>query len=187
MAVALDIRRLASVAGPSEVSTAAEIAETVRNEALTLAYKGFADGPADGNLQKLLACPAFANHVKYRLAIAIANVLGTYDRRVLSVYYVYNTAPDPDAEVDPEAPGDPLLHFLVLVTSPTAALQAFVKALDRALVQSLHQLPSPALASLSTILDVSVVTEDESGRGTGWAALLQSAFAPPVQLWKREP
>ena len=187
MAVASRIAQLVTVAGPPEVSTAAEIAETIRNEALTLAYKGFADAPSDGDLQKLLACPAFANHVKYRLAIAIANVLGTYDRRVLSVHYVYNTAPDPDAAVDPDAPGDPLLHFLVLVTSPTAALQAFVKALDRALVESMRQLPSPSLASLSTILDVTLATEDESSRGTGWTALLRSTFAPPVQLWKREP
>lgn len=186
MAVAMDIRRLGLVAMPPEVSTVAEIAETVRNEALTLAYKGFADAPPDGDLQKLLASPAFVNHVKYRLAIAVANVLGTYDRRVLSVHYVYNTAPDPDAPVDPDAPGDPLLHLLVLITSPTAALEAFVRGLDRALVHSLRQLPSPEFAGLTTVLDIKLFAEEESRRGTGWTAHLRSEFAPPVPLWERE-
>lgn len=168
-----------------EISTMAEVAETIRNDAVHLAYQALPITQRDGNLQRLLTCPDFFNRLKYRLAVGVARELSANDPRVLAVY-VFEPSANADDEIGIQLPIDPTLHLLVMVTAPSPALESFVESLDRALTMSLKYLPSPGFALRECILDVNLVTEDEARLGTGWAAILRSVFAPPIKLWQRD-
>lgn len=167
-----------------EISTMAEVAETIRNDALARAYEALPPVMRDGDLQRLLLCPEYFHRLKYRLAAGVARELSANDPRVQAVY-IYEPTAGAEDEAGGEPPLDPTLHMLVMVTAPSAALQSFVESLDRALTLSLRQLPSPGFARRDSVLDVNLVTEEEARHGTGWAALLTSAFAPPTKLWER--
>ncbi len=186
MAIAVLARELVLETPMPEISTMAEVAETIRNDALTLAYQSLPPAQRDGDLQRLLGRPEFFNRLKYRLSAAVANVLAANDQRVLTVY-TYEPTANADDGAGIEMPLDSTLHMLVLVTAPSAALQSFIDSLDRALTMSLKYLPSPLFALRDTLLDVNLVTEDEARLGLGWATLLKSVFAPPYKIWSREP
>ena len=82
-------------------------------------------------------------------------------------------------------PVDATVHLLVLVNSSSAALEAFISALDRALTASLTSLPSPKFAERDSILDVNLLTEKDVESGRGYAVLLSSVFTPPLKVWQR--
>ncbi len=169
-----------------QVPTVAGIAGELFRDALRLARLGVSDVRGDADLAELLRNPAFVNLFKYRLACAAGEVLGAYDSHAEEVYYIYNPAAALDAEEQVDRAGDVRLHLLLQVTPPTAALQSLIAALDFALVRLLKQLPSESFASLDSVLDVNMMTAAEVQSGTGWAAALKSAFAPPVHLWPIE-
>jgi hypothetical protein len=73
----------------------------------------------------------------------------------------------------------------VVVQSPSAALDAFIASLDRALTASLNELPSPKFEQRTSILDVNILTEGDVKQGRGYAVLLSSVFTPPLQVWQR--
>jgi hypothetical protein len=82
-------------------------------------------------------------------------------------------------------PVDATVHLLVLVKSSSAALEAFISALDRALAASLTSLPSPKFTERGSILDVNLLTEKDVESGRGYAVLLSSVFTPPLKIWQR--
>jgi len=84
-----------------------------------------------------------------------------------------------------EAFSGPLVHLLVLVTAPSAALEAFVASLNRALSARLGALSGACFSPSGRLLDINVVTEQEVHQGVGIARLL-SAVLPPVRLWQRK-
>ena len=76
-----------------------------------------------------------------------------------------------------------MIHLLVLVTASSAALEAFIAGLDRALIQAIQTLPSPLLTSRRFLLNFVVLTAAEVERGTGYGSLLSSMFSPPLRVW----
>ncbi len=185
MAVSVSVREFVLETPMPEISTMAEVAETIRNDALEQAYQALPPVLRDGDLQQALLRSEFFHRLKHRLASGVAKELSANDSRVQGVY-LFEPCAGTESEAGVEPPLDPTLHLLVMVTARTAALQSFVESLDRALTMSLKQLPAPAFAERDSLLDVNVVTEEEARHGTGWAALLTSAFAPPTKLWERE-
>jgi hypothetical protein len=93
---------------------------------------------------------------------------------------------NPDAEIGGELPLDAAARLLVHVSTPSAALQAFISALDRALLTSLKELPSPLFKERVFILDVNLITDQDIQQRIGFARLLTSPFAPPLKVWQRE-
>ena len=71
------------------------------------------------------------------------------------------------------------------VATSSAALEAFIAALDRALTDSLKGLPSPLFAERKFTLDVSLITEKDVRLGLGPAGLLSAIFTPPIKVWQR--
>ncbi len=149
-----------------------EVAETIRSEALGLARRTVSNVPAAAPAQVLLLQPRFRAAFKAGLAASVAQVLGANDDRLLAVY-----------TYDQE---DPVLHLLVLVTQPSAALTAFVAALDRALTADLHALGPTGFADRDSILDVNLITPKEVRLGLGYAVLLSAVSAAPLKVWTRE-
>jgi hypothetical protein len=117
------------------------------------------------------------------LAVGVAQALAANDRRVLAVY-AYETTRDHGAELHDLSGA--LAHLLVVVTAPSAALEAFVASLNRALGASLSALPRAHFSHAWPPLDINVVTEQEVRLGVGMARLLSARLPPPVQLWQRK-
>jgi hypothetical protein len=166
------------------VSSMDEVAETIRNDALELACQALPGKPHADDLYRLLRQADFFNRLKHQLGVNVAQVLAANDPRVLAVYS-YDPSANPDGESGEELPLDATLHLLVLVSCPTAGLQSFVEALDRALALSLKYLPHTGFALRDSVLDVAFVTETEARQRSGLGALLSSIFAPPLPVWKR--
>lgn len=122
-------------------------------------------------------------HFLRALAVGVAQALAANDRRVLAVY-AYEATPDYGAEVNDL--WGALAHLLVVVTAPSAALEAFVASLNRGLGASLSALPRAHFSHAGPPLDINVVTEQEVRQGVGMARLLSARLPPPVQLWQRK-
>jgi hypothetical protein len=161
-----------------------EVAETVRDDALALAQARLSAPLAGLELKRLLRRPDFVDNLKYGLASGVANALSANDPRVMAVY-VFEPSANPDSELGNDMPVDATVHLLVLVKSSSAALEAFISALDRTLTASLRSLPSPKFAERDSILDVNLLTEKDVESGRGYAVLLSSVFAPPLKIWQR--
>ena len=171
-------------AKPLSVTPLDEVVETIYQDALALAQERLTAPMRGLELERLLRRPEFVDNLKYGLATSIANVLAANDPRVLAVY-AYDPSTNPDSESGEEMPIDPTVRLLVLVQSSSAALEAFIASLDRALTASLKALPSPKFEPRTSILDVNLLTEQDVQAGRGYAILLSSVFAPPLKIWQR--
>ncbi len=127
--------------------------------------------------------PDFRRHFLRALAVGVAQALAANDRRVLAVY-ACETTPAQGAEAHDR--WGALAHLLVVVTAPSAALEAFVASLNRALDASLAALPRTHFSHAGPPLDINVVTEQDVRLGVGMARLLSVRLPPPVQLWQRQ-
>ena len=148
-----------------------EVAETVCLEAINLVRQHVPALAPIGHIETLVRRPDFIGPFKCGLAVCLGKVLGANDDRVRTVFHA-----DPT-----ETP----LHLLVLVAEPTAALAAFIAALDRALSIELHNLHIPEFAGQDRVLDVRLITPKEVRLGLGDAARLASVHSAPTRIWSR--
>lgn len=168
-----------------QITRLQEAAETIRDDALSAARSRLAARQQDAPLADLLRLPAFLNSFKYGLAEGATNVIVANDGNVLAVYHFEESA-NPDSETEEALTPDVGVHLLLLVRSNSAALEAFIKSLDGTLAGLIRELPSPALARRTSILNVIPITQEDADNKRGYGALLSSMFARPVKLWARE-
>jgi hypothetical protein len=171
------------LAETDRVSCIDEMAKRIRDQAVASAR---AQLHADQYLTELddpVQRSDFQRHFLQALAAGVAQALAANDRRVLAVY-ADETTRDHGAEVHDL--WGALAHLLVVVTAPSAALEAFVASLNRALGASLDALPKAHFSHAGPPLDIIVVTEQEVRLGVGMARLLSARLPPPVQLWQRQ-
>lgn len=166
-------------------SSPTDLADTMRDEALKIARRTLPENKRDTDLAVLLQQASFLGNFKYGLVSGVAQALAANDQRVRAVY-TYDPGINADSETGEELPLDMTMHLLVVVEAPSAALEAYINALDRALTESLKELPSPLFAQREFSLDVSLITEQDVRRGLGPAGLLSAIFTPPVKVWQRE-
>ncbi len=168
----------------AQVMYLVEVAETLREDALERAMKKFTSYARDLPLAELLKRADFCDSFKYELALGVAAVLAANDQRVQTAY-IYDPSGNPDGVEGIEVSPDATLYLLVKVSTPSAALDAFVSSVDRALTANLKELPSPLFAQRESILVVSLISEEDMVLRRGCAALLASIFAPPLKIWER--
>ncbi|MFO7741295.1 MAG: hypothetical protein R6X31_03175 [Anaerolineae bacterium] len=126
--------------------------------------------------------PTVCRYCRYGLAKKVAESLGSLDDNVKSVYALDYDATPEDRSFSSEAQTSPI-HLIVWVARKTTALEALVRALDRALVQEYaNMIDAPQLAHL---LDVQVVDDADVENRTGYGALLSSVHNRPIQVWER--
>ncbi len=167
------------------VSDVSGTAEEIREGALAFVREKLTAFQRGLDLIGLLRRSEYFEIFKHGLAIGVANVLARYDQRVLGVY-TYELQTNTDVETGEAVPLNPTLHMLLLVSAPSAALDAFISSLDRALMASLKELALPVLKQRDFILDVNLVTKQDIQYKIGYAKLLSSVFAPPLKVWQRE-
>ena len=160
-----------------------EVAETIRDNALASARVKLWEPERSADLAALLCRADFLDYFKYGLASGVARTLAASDPNVQAVY-VYDPSTNADSDSGEDMPQDATVHLLLRVTQSSAALEAYIVALDRALAASLIALPSPRFAQRESILDVNSVSDDDVRRGVNYAGLLAGVFAPPLNIWR---
>ena len=146
-----------------------EVAETVCLEAVNLVRQRLPELRSIAHLETLVRRPDFAGPFKCGLAVCLGKVLGANDSQSQSSYDHADTE----------------LHLLVLVSEPTAALTAFLAALDRAMAIELRNLHVPEFAAGQRALDVHLITPKYVRLGLGDAVLLSAVQAAPIRVWTR--
>jgi hypothetical protein len=162
-----------------------ELVETLNEDAVAQARQKLLPPQRGADLRSLLETPAFLDAFKYGIASGVAKALSENDKSVQAVY-VYDPSTNPDSESGVDLPMSATVHLLVRVVRLSAALEAFIATLNRALTAELRNLPSDRFARLESVLDVNLVTEQQVRLGAGYAVLLSSVFAPAIKLWQRE-
>lgn len=169
----------------SQVTQLQDVARNIQNEALLQTYAKMVPVQQSLGLEYLLKNRDFFESFKYSLAQGVAQTLGTNDRQVQSIY-LFEPSLNPDAETGEELPPEATIHLLVIVSKSSAALAAFIEALDYQLTRCLNQMPSPLLAGSRSILNAVVLTEEAVDQHQGYGSLVSSMLAPPFKLWERE-
>jgi hypothetical protein len=185
--MALDIQTLPQVLSPTSAprSSMSELAKTIREAALAKALRDRRAYAADeGLLEMDLRRPAVFESIKDGLTQGVARALAMHDANVQAVY-AYDPSANPDNETGDDRPLDATLHLLVLVTTPSAALQAFIDGLDHALTDSLGALPSLDFQIRESVLDIHVLTATAAKQHSGLASLLTSIYSPAIKIWER--
>jgi hypothetical protein len=171
---------------PESISSLLEASETILGNALHQALTKLPVRQQERELAELLQQRAFVEYLKHSLALEVAQVIATYDQRTVAVH-LFEESANPDAETEDYGPEvDLTVRLLVQVTARSAALDAFVDSLDKALTAVLGKLPSELFAGRTSFLNVIPVTESDIEEGRGYAVLLSSIYARPVRIWQRE-
>jgi hypothetical protein len=163
----------------------AEVAETIRNDALVAAREKLSLSRPHTDIERLFRHPGFFDYFKYELAVRVADVLGALDEPLQAVY-LYDPFTDADGGIDHSMPPDATVHLLALVRAHTGTLGTWTTGLDDALTNSLRDLPAPTLARRVSVLDVMQISEEEARYCPHRRRLLSSVFAPPISIWQRE-
>ncbi len=161
-----------------------EVAETIRDDALAQARARMGVLQRAQDLETLFADHAFFENFKYGLAEGITKSLAANDARVKAVY-TYDPSANPDAETGEYLPLDATVHLLIVVSTASQALEAFLDSLDRALTHFVRELPSPLFAGRTALIDGAILSAEDLERGTGLANMLRSIYAPPLKIWGR--
>ncbi len=162
-----------------------ELAQGLTNDALAHARARLGHGDRSLDTATLLGRPEFVASLKPELASGLAAALAENDRRVQAVY-IFDPALNADSEDGVELSPDLTLHLIVQVESGSAALEAFIGALDRALVEALQKLSPPLFAQRSSWISATIITDRDVRLGLGAAGLLSAVFAPPIKVWEHE-
>lgn len=161
-----------------------ELAQKICDDAVNQAYTKLTPIQQNLSLKHLFQQHDFIKSFKYNLARGVAQTLALHDKRVQAVH-LFEPSLNPDAEVSGELAFEATIHLLVVVETPSAALNAFVTSLDHGLSHCLGHLPSTLFTQRPLILDVNLVTKEAVERQRGLGAMLSSVFAPPLKLWER--
>jgi len=162
-----------------------DLARAIRDSALAKALRDRRAYAGDEALLELdLRRPAVLESVKDGLAQGAARALAARVAQI-SAIYTYDPSANADNETGEDRPFDPVVHCLVRLAGPAPELPEHVAALDRALVESLREVPALAFWVPAGLLDVIVLTEAEVQQGAGYGALLGSVFAPAIEIWRR--
>lgn len=161
----------------------AEVAETIRDDALAAAREKLSLSLLHTDLERLLRHPGFFDYFKYELAIRVTYVLGALVEPLQAIY-LHDSSANPDGDIDHARPPDATVHLVALVTAHSDTLEAWTNELDDALTNSLRDLPSSALAQRASVLDVIQISEEEARYCPSSRSLLSSVFAPPIAIWR---
>jgi hypothetical protein len=119
----------------------------------------------------------------YSVSKQVAGTLGSLDEHVQAVYTLDYDATPADLCFAVPAETLPLIHLIVWTRRKTAAFDALVAVLDRALVRILAD--KYLCHPLEHTLDVQTIDDNDVKSGTTYGALLTSIHHRPIQIWKR--
>ena len=147
-------------AQPQPLGHAAHIATNILNQALALCAQEMAlDGPEDVTRHVRQGQRAACAHLCRILTQQVAQALGTMDTHIRAVYT------SDDLRLMGETSDVPWIDLLVWRQHRTAAFDAWVSALDRALVHAYRD--ATDVPELLTLLDVRVIEDGDAQKFLG--------------------
>ena len=122
------------------------------------------------------------NYYCYNIIKELGKLLGSWSKNIKAVYACsYDEAVNGEDFYEKSAAFS-LIHMIILVEQKSKALDALMDAVDSALVQQhRHML---GLKQLKHALDAQVIDDEDVKNRTGYAALIQSIYQPPIQVWR---
>jgi hypothetical protein len=170
--------------GGSKISQLNELAETIRDDALDFARTHADVSKSAWPLQRLFHDLEFYGNFKYSLGKSIADALVAHAPQICDIHFY---EPFVNSE---DQPADGLLidasvHLLARISRSSAALELFIDALDQALVEFLKEIPLPHFSERTTVIDISLITDEDIRLGRGHASLLSTMYTPPLRIWTR--
>lgn len=124
---------------------------------------------------------AICECMRYGLAMAVAEYLGTVDGTVKAIYSY-----DPERAATVDEPITPLgVNLLAWVSRKSAALSSVVGLVGKALAEEHVRLACPKASALCCALDVQVVDDDQVRSRSGYGALVDSLYVRPQEIWRR--
>lgn len=175
--------RMDGAFSPGQVTHLQEIARKICKEALSQASHKLAPAQQTLELEYLLQNQDFSQNFKHHLAKGVAETLGANDRHVQTIYIFEPATPSETGQYQPLAA---TIHLLVVVSKLSAALDAFIEALERGLSRYLKELSPALLAGHCSTMNVILVTEAAVEQRQGYASLISSILASPFKLWERK-
>lgn len=125
-------------------------------------------------------------YMRYAMAQRLAAYLGSVDETIKTVY---TYEPEYATMTDGAIPGRPNLtpgfSLVVKVSRKSAALSSLVASVNSALAEACRKLGCPAANALCYELDVGVADDDDVRRRVGYAALINSLYVRPIEVWSR--
>jgi hypothetical protein len=122
-------------------------------------------------------------YCRYSMSQQVADTLGSLDENIKAVYTLDYDATPADLCFATPTGALSLIHLVVWTRRKTAAFNALVAALDRALVRILAD--KTLQHRMEHILDVQAIDDKDVEAGTTYGALLSSIHHRPIQIWKR--
>jgi hypothetical protein len=125
-------------------------------------------------------------YMRYAMAQRLAAYLGSVDDTIKTVY---TYEPEYATTVDGAIPGRPNLtpgfNLVVKVSRKSAALSSLVSSVNSALSDACRSLGCPAANALCYEFDVGVADEEDVQKRVGYAALIDSLYVRPIEVWSR--
>ncbi|HET6444929.1 MAG TPA: hypothetical protein VFI27_10170 [candidate division Zixibacteria bacterium] len=165
----------------AEITDIQEHVNAIRDNAIEYAVSRLPAASRDEDLVALSQRQDFLSHLKCGLAKGVGNLLMKNDEQIKNVY-LYEPDTNPEFDLGVVQPLDANVHLLLLVRKSSAALEALIIALDRALTQSLKESEFPVYAKYPSVLDVVPITDEDVRMRRGFATLLTSIFTPPIRV-----
>lgn len=142
-------------------------------------------GLRDGHAALACLCEgerAAYQYCAYSLARQAAQIVGSWDEHVRSVYVIDYDATPVDLCFACEGQSWPV-HVIVWTECKTHALDALTSVLDRALTRRYRGLVG--CGDLEHVLDVQVIDDADVENRMGYGAMLASIHQRPIQVWSR--
>ena len=170
-------------AAPFRWPDANSTAQLVLDEGLTFCARKAGLDSVDSVVESLREGNSnVSQYCRYGLAKKVAEAVGQLDENVKAVYTLdYDATPEDRCFGSDEQAS--LIHLVVWAGRKTDALDALVKALDRALVQAYSDLVDAP--QLTHLLDVQIVDDADVEGRLGYGALLSSIHNRPIKVWER--
>jgi hypothetical protein len=125
-------------------------------------------------------------YMRHAMAQRLAAYLGSVDDTIKTVY---TYEPEYATMGDGAIPGRPNLspgfNLVVRVSRKSAALSSLVDSVNSALSETCRKLGCPAANALCYELDVGVADDDDVRKRVGYAALINSLYVRPIEIWSR--
>ena len=128
-----------------------------------------------------LAC----NYYCYNIVRELGEVLGSWSKNIKSVYSCSYDDITSGEDFCEKSTRFPLIHMIIQVEQKSKALEALIAAIDGALVQRHRRMLGPG--QLEHVLDAQVIDDADVRNRAGYAALLNSVYQPPIQVWRSSP
>jgi hypothetical protein len=126
------------------------------------------------------------DYLRFGLANEVAGYLGSIDETIKSIYvYDPESATNMNGRLHNRPEMVPGINMIVRVSRKTAALESLLTSVVSAVEGEFGKFTCPDANALCNTIDVIVVNDKEIAQRTGYGALVDSLFTPPIEIWHR--